>query len=468
MARTTLGVIVGNRGFFPDHLVEKGHGIIRNILKKAGLDCVILGPKDTHFGGVETLEDARKCAALFKKNADKIDGVLVTLPNFGDERAVANTLRFSGLDVPVLIHAFADDPAKMDLKNRRDSFCGKLSVCNNLVQYGIPFTLTTLHTVDPETPDFMEDLLDFAATCRVVKGLKKTRVGAVGARTGPFNTVRYSEKILESRGITVETLDLSEVFGLTEKIKKSDGDYKKKIASIKGYVSCSGVPEFALDRMARFGLVLDRWMKDNALVGCAIQCWTSLEENFGIVPCSVMSMMSEGLVPAACEVDVLGLLSMYAAVLASGKPSALVDWNNNYGDDPDKAMLFHCSNFPASLFESPKMSYQDIIAKSVGKEKSWGTCIGNLKATPATFVRLTTDDSMGEIRGYLAEGEVTSDPPNSFGGVGVVRVDGLQDLLAYACENGFEHHCALNPTHCADPIYEAMDKYLDWDVYMHE
>ncbi len=213
MSKPVLGVIVGNRGFFPDHLCDTGRQTILRILAEEGIDAVALTSADTPFGSIESLNDAQKCADLFKKNAARIDGVLVTLPNFGDERAIANALRWANLGVPVLIHAFADDATKMTIADRRDSFCGKMSACNNLRQYGIKYTLTTLHTVDPDTESFKADLRRFVNTCRVVRGLRNARIGALGARPAAFNTVRYSEKLFERSGISVETLDLSEIFG---------------------------------------------------------------------------------------------------------------------------------------------------------------------------------------------------------------------------------------------------------------
>ena len=366
MKPLTLGVIVGNRGFFPDHLVTEARAEISSILKAKNVQIVMIGPEETKLGGVETWEDAQKCGKLFKAHKDVIDGVLVTLPNFGDERAVANTMRLSELDVPILIHAYADDVEKMDVKNRRDSFCGKISVCNNLSQYNIPFTLTSLHTVPPSDPSFSGDLDTFIQTCRVVSGMKRVRVGAVGARTGPFNTVRYSEKILESMGISVETLDLSEVFGRAGRLKDDDSVVTDKVNQLKGYTSTEGVPAAALIKQAKLGVILDEFTKQNDLQALSIQCWTSMQEFYGVVPCSIMSMGSDSLFPNACEVDVLGAISMYVLQLASGEASALVDWNNNYKDDPDKAVIFHCSNLPKSIMRETKMEYQQIIAGSVG------------------------------------------------------------------------------------------------------
>lgn len=465
--KKALGVIIGNRGFFPDHLVNEGREEVLRVLGDEDIKAVALSPQDTKFGSVETWEDAKKCADLFKKHRDRIGGILVSLPNFGDERGVADTIRMAGLHVPVLIQAFPDSLDRMDLENRRDSFCGKISVCNNLTQYGIPYSLTTLHTVLPSSEGFRQDLRDFSAVCRVVNGLRSARIGALGARPAAFKTVRYSEKLLEATGISVETLDLSEVFGRIGRLSNTDAGVKAKLAAIRDYMSTTGVPQEALIKMAKLAVVVEDWMAANDLVASAFQCWTAIEEFYGIVPCAVMSMMSNALMPSACEVDVCGVVGMYALTLASELPSALIDWNNNYGDDPDKAVAFHCSNFPKILFQEVHIDYQDIIAQTVGKENAYGCCEGRIQAGPMTFARVSTGDLSGAILSYIGEGEFTDDPLNTFGGVGVVHIKYMQDLLRFICENGFEHHVAVNPSYQAQVLYEALDKYLEWDVYYH-
>ncbi len=469
----TLGIIVGNRGFFPAHLCDTGRKQILATLEKLGIGAVILDTNATKFGAVESLTDAQKCAELFKANADRIDGLLVTLPNFGDERGVANAIRWSRLKVPVLVQAFNDDPKTMTIKDRRDSFCGKMSVCNNLKQYQVPFTLTRLHTCDPDSFSFREDLQDFVVTCRAIKALKNLRIGALGARPTAFNTVRYSEKLLENSGISVETLDLFELFGWVGKMKDGDAAVNDKLAEIQRYVTGKSIPPIALLKMAKFGVAVDRWMKDTRLNATAIQCWTAMEEFFGVVPCTLMSMMSNLGLSAACEVDVVGTVAMYTLAQAGGKPSALVDWNNNYGGDPDKGVIFHCSNLPKDLFvtegeDAPVMDFQEIIAGTVGKENTYGTIVGRLAAAPFTYLRVSTDDSSGKIRAYIGQGELTNDPLKTFGGYGVVKVRDFQKLLRHICENGFEHHVAVNPAPVAAGTREALSKYLGWDVYCHE
>ena len=465
--KMTMGVIVGNRGFFPDQLARIGREEIMQALAKAGIDCVVMSPEESKHGAVETHEEAKRCAALFQKNRERLDGVIVSLPNFGDERAIADTLRLARLDVPVLVQATPDDAANMTILHRRDSFCGKMSACNNLRQYGIPYSLTALHTESLNSEAFEKDLAWFSAVCRVVNGMRNLRIGSIGARPTAFNTVRYSEKLLEASGISTETLDLSEVFGRIGRLKDDDAGVEAKLAEIRKYVSTGSVPTAALIKMAKLGFVIDDWMRATDVKISAVQCWTSMEEYFGVVPCTVMSMMSNNLLPAACEVDVCGTLSMYALALASETPSALLDWNNNYGDNPDKAVCFHCSNLPKHFFQDVRMDFQEIIAGTVGKENTFGTVVGRVKPGAMSYARFSTDDTAGVIRGYVGEGEFTSDALNTFGGVGVVHIPQLQKLLHYICENGFEHHVAANFSTTAAAVHEAAVRYLGWQMHWH-
>jgi L-fucose isomerase-like protein len=465
--KMTMGIIIGNRGFFPDQLAKTGRKEMIQALAKAEIDCVVLSPEESKHGAVETHEEAKRCAALFQRNRERLDGVIVSLPNFGDERAIADTLRLARLGIPVLVQATPDDAKKMTIAFRRDSFCGKMSACNNLRQYGIPYSLTRLHTVSPDSEDFQKDLAWFAAVCRIANGMRNLRVGSIGARPAAFNTVRYSEKLLEAHGISTETVDLSEILGRIARLKDDHEGVQHKLAEIRKYVSTGAVPESALLKMAKLGYVIDDWMRSTDVKVSAVQCWTAMEEYFGVVPCTVMSMMSNNLLPAACEVDICGTLSMHALALASETPSALLDWNNNYGDDPNKAVCFHCSNLPKHFFQDVRMDFQQIIAGTVGKENTFGTVVGRVKAGAMSFARFSTDDTAGVMRGYVGEGAFTDDALNTFGGVGVVQIPELQKLLHYICENGFEHHVAANFSTTAAAVHEAAVRYLRWQMYWH-
>lgn len=466
--RTALGVIIGNRDFFPDKLVAEARADLVKLFAELGVDAVMLDPAATKLGGVETHSDARKCAELFRKNRDRISGVVVCLPNFGDEKGVADTLKLAGLNVPVLVQGYPDDLDRLDVIRRRDAFCGKISVCNNLRQAGIAYTLTTKHVVHPLDDSFRVDLQNFIAVARVVQGLRKVRIGAVGARPGAFNTVRYSEKILERHGISVSTVDLSEILGAAAKIGEADKRVVSKIDEIKAYANATAVPPAKLIQMARLGLVLDDFVAANHLDATAIQCWTSVQANHGCNVCTSMSMMSENFLPSACEVDVTGVLTMYAMQLASSSPSALVDWNNNYGTDPDKCVLFHCGNWAKSFLPDIKILNAPILGSTLGVENTWGALDGRTPATPLTYGRITTDDTAGKIRTYVGQGELTNDELKTFGNRAVARVPRLQKLMHHVCREGFEHHVVMNSSHSAGILAEAFERYLGWEVYHHE
>lgn len=467
MSKTTLGVIIGNRDFFPVSLVTEARRDIMTTVAELGIEAVILPESAAKLGAVETWEHAKECAVLFKAERERIDGILVVLPNFGDEKGVADTIKLSGLDVPILVQAYPDDLDAFNVERRRDAFCGKVSVCNDLRQYGYPFSLTEEHTVSPTSDSFKADLDQFAGVCRVVKGLRRARLGAVGARPNAFRTMRFSEKLLQAYGITVNTVDLSEVFAWAGKLADDDARVRAKLDKVKAYVQTDGVPAPSLVKMAKLGIVLDDWVAENDLDATAVQCWTSIQEHYGINPCTLMSMMSEKLMPSACEVDITGVASMYALQLASGRPSALVDWNNNYSGNPDKCVLFHCGNWAKSFFGECRMANAEILATTLGTENTYGTVAGRVPAGPMTFARITTDDLEGEIRAYVGEGTFTDDPLKTFGARAVVQIPGLQRLMRYICKNGFEHHVAMNAAQVAGILAEAFETYFGWDVYAH-
>jgi len=464
----TLGILYGNRDFFPDHLITEARADMAKVFEKFGIKAIQLGESDSKLGGVETHADARKCAELFRKHADEIDGVLVCLPNFGDEKGVADTLKMSRLNVPVLIQGYPDDLKKLGPERRRDAFCGKISVCNNLVQAGIKFSLTNQHVSHPASASFEADLQKFLGVCRVVNGLRGVRLGAVGARPGAFNTVRYSEKILDRHGISVTTVDLSEIIGKANKLVASDPLVVSKLAEIRGYAPAPGVPEEKLVRMAKMGVVLTDWMNANALDATAIQCWTSVQENYGCNVCTLMSMMSEKFMPSACEVDVTGVLTMHAMQLAGNTPAALVDWNNNYADDENKCVLFHCGNWAKSFLPDIKISKAPILGSILGVENTYGALEGRTPAGPLTFGRITTADTDGCIRAYVGEGELTNDPLNTFGNRAVAHVPNLQKLMRHVCHQGFEHHVVMTVSRSADILAEAFENYFGWELHRHE
>ena len=467
MVSTSIGIIIGNRDFFPDHLITEARNEILNVFKNKGINPIILKDSDTKLGGVETFLEAQKCAELFKAHQQEIEGILVVLPNFGDEKGIADTIRLSELDVPVLVQATPDDLDKMQPSNRRDAYCGKISVCNNLYQYGIKYSLTNKHVVSLSGNEFDQELDRFISICRVVKGMSRVRIGAVGARPQAFNTVRYSEKILERHGVSVTTIDLSEILGKAKNLKDDNKKVKDSLNKITGYGDTSTTPSDKLMQLARMDVVLNDFVETNKLDATAIQCWTSVQENYGCNVCTSMSMMSENMLPSACEVDVTGTLTMYAMQLASNSPSALVDWNNNYDQDEEKCVLFHCGNWAKSFLPDLKISTAPILGSVFGEEKTHGALDGRTPASPLTYGRISTDDNLGKIKCYFGEGELTDDPLNTFGTRAVAKVPHLQELMQYVCKQGYEHHVVMNASKTVDILNEACGNYLSWDTHIH-
>jgi L-fucose isomerase-like protein len=469
MARATLGVIVGNRDFFPDALVTEARADVLALFAEMDIEPVILDAEATKLGGVETWREAQVCAELFDQRRKDIEGVLVVLPNFGDEKGVADTMRLSGLDVPILLQAYPDDVRSFTLDRRRDAFCGKISVSSDLRQYGFRYTLTDRHTVPVQSDAFRADLDRFIRTCKVANGMRRARLGAIGTRPDAFKTVRYSEKLLEASGISVSVIDFSEIFGRVERIPDGDPRATAKLDEIKGHITHRAVPPDRLAKMARLGVVIDEWMAEHDLDATAIQCWHSLQQNFGVNVCTLMSIMSSKMMPSACETDVTGLASMYALQLAAEEPAAIVDLNNNYGDDPDKCVLFHCGNWPLNFYPEgeAEMLIADVLGTTLGNENVFGAIKGRAKAAPLTIARISTDDVNGACKAYVAEGRFLDDPLDTFGSSAVVEIPDFQPLLKLICKVGFEHHCAMSPAHTADAVAEALENYLGWEVFRH-
>ena len=464
----TFGVLISNRSFFPDHLVLTAREQLLSSLEAWGHKVITLSTEDTNMGETMTYEEAEKCAKLFRTHADEIDGVIICLPNFGEEAGIADAMRMSKLDCPILIQACDDDFDKLQLENRRDAFCGKLSLCNNLYQYGIKYTLTRRHTCAILSDEFKTDVDFFTRVCQVVKALRTARIGQIGARVTPFRTVRYSEKLLQASGITVETEDFSEILADANEMNDR-ARIDAKVAEIRAYgnVAPCGTQE-KLTRQAKLILAVEDWMAAHRCTASAIQCWDSVEANYGCAMCLGMSMMGEKGRPSACETDVMGALSMLALLNASGVPPIYQDWNNNYRDEPDKCINVHCSNYPACAFEEkPEIANLDILATTLGEDVSFGALKGRVRPSKMTYLKLSTDDRRGVIKGYLGEGSFTDDPLPTFGGVAVCEVKDLNGLMRHLTKNGYEHHVALTQFECADVLEEALGNYMGWEIYRH-
>ena len=466
--RQCFGVIVSTRSFFPSHLVKSAREGIVKKLEEMGFDYVMCNENETNLGAVLSFEEAKTCASLFNANRDKISGILMILPNFGEELGIAEAIDRAGLNVPILVQACDDDFDKLDMANRRDAFCGKLSVCNNLYQRGIPYSLTHLHSCAIDSPEFTADLEQFAAVCRIVRGIRYARIASIGARPVAFNTVRYSEKILQQLKVSVQTIDLSElIYNALHYQDKNKVD--EKIKEIKNHGTIPPIiTEEKIEKQARLCLAMEEMVDFYQCDASAIQCWDSLQQSYGCAACLGMSMMGDKGKPSACESDVTGALTMLACAKASGTAPAYMDWNNNIRDQRDSCICLHCSNFPKSFFGSPiEIENLDVLGSVLGAEKCFGACKGQVAPGPMTFAKISTDDRRGVLKLYVGEGKFTSEPLPTKGGLAACHVPGLQDLLRYIAKNGYEHHVCFVRGHYAAALAEAFEVYLGAEVYFH-
>ncbi len=466
-----FGVIIGTRAYFNPALAIDVRKQLLKTLDEEGYDYVIL-PEDatpTGSSSIETREDGLKCAELFRQNRDRIDGIIVSLPNFGFEIGIINAISVANLNVPVLVQACDDENDKVDLDSRRDAFCGKISVCNNLYQYGIPFTDTCLHTYSIYSDYLRQDLRKFAGICRVVNGLRNCRIGQIGTRPLGFNTCRASEKLLQASGITVVPVDLSEILFAAQKVADNDPRLIEKMEATCNYAKVSDAYKDKVIRIGRLGVAIEDWINESQVDAVAFQCWDSLEKNYGCAPCSIMSMLSDKLIPCACETDVAGAVSMYALTLASGNASVLADWNNNFAEDRNKCVCTHCGNFAKSFVKNDlSLAPLGVLGRTLGKIDTYGAVNGKVTEGEFTFFRISTDDPKGYIKSYVGEGRITNDPYAMDGCIAVTEVDNLQKLMKHICKNGFEHHVALVRGNVKDILDEAIESYLGWKIYVHE
>lgn len=458
----TFALYFGNRGFFPETLIASARQEMKAAVERNGHQALLLGESETRFGAVESVEEGQKYARFLEQEKGKFNGVILCLPNFGDETGAIAALQDCG--VPILIQAYPDELDKMGFSHRRDAFCGKFSIMDVFYQYRLPYTIFPPHTVHPSSSVFDQQLDQFAAVCRVVKGMKKMVVGAIGARTTAFKTVRFDELTLQRYGITTETLDMSEVFLRFKDVATTGEAYQAKLERLKNYTCWDGVPSEAIQKMAKVGVVIDDIMREFQMDAMAFRCWLEIEKELKIAPCTLLSEINDRGIPAACEVDVCNAVMMRALGLASQRPATCLDWNNNYGEDPDKCILFHCGPVPQGLMTGKgQVIDHPMFAKALGCGCGWGPNVGRIAASPMTFASSKTDG--GKLCVYLGQGEMTSDTiaKDFFGCAGVAKIDDLQAKLGIIGREGYRHHVSMTFGQYAPALQESFANYLGYD-----
>lgn len=453
-----IALLVSNRTTFPQELVRCAIEEVSAAIRKSGMEAVV-----PPMAAVADLNTAYAYAKYLKENP--CDGVIAVFPNFGDESSCFTALRDAG--VPILFQAYPDTLDKMGPATRRDAFCGKISAVNLFRQCNIPCTVFAPHTVAPDSENFARNLRDFAAVCRVANGMRRVRAGMLGARCTPFKTVRFDEVTLEKYGITCETFDLSGLFADIRKMKETDKAVKAKADELKEYANWQKNSEEACIRIAKLAVAIDRIITEYHLDLITLRCWMELEEEFKISPCVILSLLNNKKIVANCEVDIVNAVAMRALSLASNEPAACLDWNNNYGDDENACVLFHCGSVAGSLMrQKGDIVDHPMFARALGCGNGLGCNQGRMK--PGLFTCATGLTRDGKLSFYLDQGNFAEEtPPADFFGVGgVAHFTHFQNKLLLLLQYGFPHHMSLCYGNYLDAVQEAFRSYLHYDIIL--
>lgn len=462
MKKQTFALCFGNRGFMPGELILGAREDMVKAVTDAGYDYIIMDEAATRYGAVETRDEGRLYARWLKEHEGQYDGVIFSMPIFVDENGAAEALRDAG--VPILMQAYPDEIGKMDFAHRRDAYCGKFSVTDVFTQYGIPFTVMKPHVVHPLSAAFQQNLKDFAAICRIVNGMKRFTIGCIGARTTAFKTTRFDEIALQKHGITVETFDLSELVFDVQHLPQDAPAVLARLERLRTYTDCSHVPEEHLNCLARISVVIDQYIDAYHLDAITLRCWNELETIFRVCPCVLLSELNDRGIVASCEIDLCSAICMRAMNLASEAPTMVLDWNNNYGEDENKVILFHCGPVAQTLMTGKGTVTSHKMFDKQDPGSGWGVNEGRIKAMPMTFSNCQTKD--GKLLIYASEARMTADPIEAsfFGCGGVAEIPNLQDKLLRLARGGFKHHTAVGCGHMKAVLEEAFTTYLHYDV----
>jgi len=457
-----LALLIANRGFFPSEVIESARSEMMEAARRSGVEFLIPDVSLTKHGAVETYQEGVLFRQFLNQHLNEFDGVVICLPNFGDENGIKAAL--ADVRVPVLLQAYPDEIGLMDFSHRRDAFCGKLALSSVFKQMSFRFTSGMPFTMHPLSDHFKKELDNFVSTCRIVKKMKGLRIGVFGARTSAFKSVRYDEIALERFGIDVETLDLSYILERLSAIEKTDKNVTKWREKLHHTADFQNVPEEAEFTIARLGVLFDQLINEMSLDAVAIRCWSELQKEIQITPCSVMGVFNQFGIPFACETDVTNAAAMAALTAGTDKPVGCLDLNNNYGEEENKCILFHCGPLPLDLMVGPgEIQEHKMFTKTMGENCSWGLNVSRIKPGKITLISMRTEN--GHIEYYCENALISEEKVEDafFGVSGVMVLDDLQRKLMNMSKAGFRHHTIIASGHHSEPVCEALSNYLGYD-----
>ena len=445
-----LGLIAVSRDCFPIALSTKHR---QNIMAQCGglpvYECPVTVENEKDM--LRAVEDV--------KNA-QCNALCVFLGNFGPE--TPETLIAKYFDGPVMFVAAAEGDGDL-INGRGDAYCGMLNCSYNL-------GMRHLKGYIPAYPvgtaaDIAAMIADFIPVARAIVGIKNLKIITFGPRPQDFFACNAPIKGLYELGVEVEEnseLDLLVAY----KAHAGDARIPEVCADMAAEMGEGKFYPDLLERMAQFELTLLDWAEEHKgarkYVAFADKCWPAFPSQFGFEPCYVNSRLASRGIPVACEVDIYGALSEYIGACITGDAVTLLDINNSvpkylYDEDiagkfdytlTDTFMGFHCGNTPScKMCADRAVKYQLIqnrlLENGGTPDITRGTLEGDIAASPITFYRLQCD-SEGNLRSYIAQGEVLPVATRSFGGIGVFAIPEMGRFYRHVLiEKRYPHHGAV-------------------------
>ena len=428
MKNVKIGFVPSHRAMFRDDDSFKMRNRVLKVLSKTkNVEVTVPDEPLTSKGLVRDDEDAEKTIELFKQA--KVEGIVIGAMNFGDEiSAVSVATAFP--KCPKLVFAIKEEP-KVTGKDRRDSFCGTLSIASGLYRRSLPFLFAGVCL--PEESIFKESVANFVRVCSVVNGFRGAKIGLVGSRPERFETCAFNEvalsKQFEQRVVPVS---LADIFSAADEIPESDTELQETIQKISGQSDLSTLRKDVLEKLGRLECGLRRFAEERKLVGMGIRCWPTTIRSYGVVPCHTMGRLTDQGLMSSCEADIYGALSMllqYLATMQSSVPH-FIDWTIQHPERKDVFLAWHCGNAPPSLAcEGCRVQVTGIGSGSF-----------KLKTGMVTLCRLTEYD--GKFKLLITKGEVIDAEPVPQTG-SWVKVPDLDRLYRILIEGGFVHHASM-------------------------
>ena len=459
-----LGLVAVSRDCFPIELSRSRRQNVMAVCKQKNIPVVEIEKV------VERETDVPQ--ALDELTRKGANALAVYLGNFGPEGPLSLLAqKFSG---PVMLVAAAEDTGKDLINGRGDAYCGLLSASYNC-------GLRRLSPYIPEYPigdaqDVADMLLTFRTIARIVIGVRQLKVFSFGPRPQDFLTCHAPIQPLFDMGVEIMENSELDLYDIVQK-EKENPEVRRVAAEMSAELGKGNTYPDLLEKLAQYELALEKFMDANlgaSQYGAfANKCWPAFEKYFGHVPCYLNSRLAARGVPVACEADIYGALSEYMCVCATGAPPAILDINNSVPKDiyeeskdeigsytlQDVWMGFHCGNTAAGCLLQPIMQHQLIMHRLMEPDEkpniTRGTIEGQIKAGPISIFRIqSTPDA--RIHAYVAQGEVLSINPRSFGCIGVFGVHEMGRFYRHVLlEKRFPHHTAIAFDHSGRHLFAA-------------